>query len=173
MSKDTPPKTHRYLDEAGDTTFYGKGKTLIVGQKGVSLAFIMGMLKINEPPEIFREKVIQFQNKIAQDEWLKTIPSVKKRIDRKGYFLHAKDDPSEIRYLAYNFIKTLDCSFEAVVGRKIPNVFIKKHHQKESVFYADLLSHLLKNKFRSDKQFVLNVSKRGNTTSNNTLESAL
>jgi hypothetical protein len=28
---------HRYLDETGDTTFYGKGRKLIVGQDGVSL----------------------------------------------------------------------------------------------------------------------------------------
>jgi len=35
-----PPviSSHRFLDEAGDTTFYGKGKVMMLGQPGVSLA---------------------------------------------------------------------------------------------------------------------------------------
>ena len=40
--------THRFLDEAGDTTFYGKGRKPIIGQPGVSLTFGLGMLKIND-----------------------------------------------------------------------------------------------------------------------------
>jgi len=30
---------HRFLDETGDTTFFGKGRKLILGQGGVSLSF--------------------------------------------------------------------------------------------------------------------------------------
>ena len=51
MSDETPsPKTetfHRFLDETGDTTFYGKGRKLIVGQDGVSLSFGLGMVRID------------------------------------------------------------------------------------------------------------------------------
>jgi hypothetical protein len=36
---------HRFLDEAGDTTFYGSGHKLILGQDGVSHSFIIGMLR--------------------------------------------------------------------------------------------------------------------------------
>jgi len=35
-----------------------------------------------------------------------------------------------------------------VVGRKIPALFARKHNGKDFEFYADLLSHLLKNKFK-------------------------
>ena len=42
-------KYHRFLDEAGDTAFYGKGKVPIIGQQGVSKCFVRGMLKIKEP----------------------------------------------------------------------------------------------------------------------------
>ena len=31
--------SHRFLDEAGDATFYGKGKSNIIGTEGVSLTF--------------------------------------------------------------------------------------------------------------------------------------
>jgi hypothetical protein len=36
---------HRFLDESGDTTFYGKNKRIIVGEQGISKCFILGMVK--------------------------------------------------------------------------------------------------------------------------------
>ncbi|MBK7110374.1 MAG: hypothetical protein IPH61_14940 [Bacteroidetes bacterium] len=36
---------HRFLDEAGDTAFYGKGKKAIIGNEGVSNCFMIGMVK--------------------------------------------------------------------------------------------------------------------------------
>ena len=38
---------HRFLDEAGDTTFYGKGNTPILGKEGVSQYFILGQTHQN------------------------------------------------------------------------------------------------------------------------------
>jgi hypothetical protein len=40
---------HRFLDEAGDTAFYGRGKKIIIGTEGVSKCFIIGMVKFREP----------------------------------------------------------------------------------------------------------------------------
>ena len=43
-------ESHRYLDEAGDTTFFGRGHTPIIGiEKGVSVCFILGMVKFRSP----------------------------------------------------------------------------------------------------------------------------
>ena len=70
-------------------------------------------------------------------------------------------------------IKKLDCSLEMVVARKIPGIFINKHNSAESEFYADLLSHLLKNKLKSGHKYVLNIARRANSTSNINLEKAL
>ena len=48
---DQPPleKVHRFLDEAGDTTFFGKGRVPMLGQAGVSLSFGLGMVKFASP----------------------------------------------------------------------------------------------------------------------------
>lgn len=70
---------HRFLDEAGDTTFYGKGKVPLLGAEGVSKYFILGILTINEPIDTVRKKVIELQNNIAFDEYLIDVPSIKKR----------------------------------------------------------------------------------------------
>ena len=92
MTKKQPKEKefyHRFLDEAGDTTFFGKGKIPIVGKvQGVSLCFIIGMVKFKEPLNIVRQKVIDLQKEIESDEYLKGIPSIEKKkmkMERKAW----------------------------------------------------------------------------------------
>ncbi len=165
--------SHRFLDEAGDTTFYGQGKRLILGQQGVSMVFGIGMVKINTDIAEVRGQILALQRQVQNDTYLNIIPSIRKKINKGGFFFHATDDPPEVREAMYKFIKTLDCSMEMVVARKIPGIFARKHNNQETEFYADILSHLLKNKMVSGHKFVLHVSRRANSTSNRNLQNAL
>ena len=88
--------THRFLDEAGDTTVYGKGKVSAIGSNGVSNCFIIGMVKFKEKLEPLREKIIELQNLIASDPYFK-VPSIEKKKEGSGYYLHATDDLPEVR----------------------------------------------------------------------------
>lgn len=169
----TSPARHRFLDEAGDTTFFGKGRRIILGEEGVSLTFGIGMVKISSDLSQTRLDVLQLQKEIAVDNYTNVIPSVKRKIEKGGFFFHATDDPPEVREKFYKYIKQLNCSLEMVVGRKIPSLFIRKHHRKEAVFYADILSHLLKNKLRANDKLVLNIAQRKNSTSHQNLQLAL
>jgi len=162
---------HRFLDEAGDTTFYGKGKRNIIGEKGVSNVFVLGMVKVNDPLDRVREKINLLQEKICNDDYYQ-VPSVKKKINKTGYYLHATDDLPEIRKEMFDLIKTINCSFEAVVGRKKIERYETKHKGKEEYFYADLLSHLLKNKLTKHDKLVMHISERGKSTKNHNLELA-
>jgi hypothetical protein len=170
-----PPvvSSHRFLDEAGDTTFYGKGKVNALGQQGVSLAFALGMVKFNTDLKTVRQAVVELQTSVEADGYLNTIPSVQKKMAKGGFHFHATDDPAEVRERMFKFIKTVDCSVEIVVGRKIPSLFARKHNGKESEFYADLLSHLVKTTLKQDQKLVLNISERGPSTKNANLELAL
>jgi len=164
---------HRFLDEAGDTTFYGKGKARILGTEGVSKCFILGMLKINEPLDVVRNKILDLQNEVATDSYFESIPSIEKKKGKRGYYLHAKDDIPEVRKLMYDLIKSINCSFECVVARKIYLIYEGIHNGNESDFYADLLSHLLKNKFRKYHTLVLNIATRKKCTTHSNLQSGL
>jgi hypothetical protein len=164
---------HRFLDEAGDTTFYGKGKVPIIGQDGVSFCFIIGMVKFKEPLQPLRRRIIDLQNQIISDPYFRDIPSINKKAKEGGYYFHATDDVPEVRKVFFDFIASVDCSFEAFVGRKIPLLYETKHNGKEAEFYADLLSHLLKNKLNKRGKLVLNIASRGKTTKNNNLQMAL
>ncbi|HMN91145.1 MAG TPA: hypothetical protein PKD70_14865 [Saprospiraceae bacterium] len=60
-----------------------------------------------------------------------------------------------------------------MVGRKIPGLYETKHNGKEAEFYADMLSHLLKNKLGKSGKLILNIASRGNTTKNQNLQLGL
>lgn len=109
--------SHRFLDESGDTTFYGKGKVSDLGKAGVSLSFSIGMVKYISDLGPIRKKVLNLQDEIINDHYLNQIPSIKKKINKGGFFFHATDDPPEVRQIFYKYIKSLNCSLEIVVAR--------------------------------------------------------
>lgn len=178
-TKDTSTSTplheyHRFMDEAGDTTFYRrKGQGSALGMDGVSKGFMLGMLKIKEPLAPVRARVVDLQREIAEEPFFNSVPSVRKRIQAGGYFLHAKDDIPEIRMKTFELIRATNLSFEAFSAQKIPAVFNQRHHGNAEEFYADILSHLLKNKFQKYDRLVLNVAERGKSTSNANLMKSL
>lgn len=89
---------HRFLDEAGDTSFYGRGRKAIIGFEGVSNSFILGMVKFKEPLEAVRQKVLLLQNQVANDPYFQ-VKSVQKKKQGAGYYYHATDDLPEVRKL--------------------------------------------------------------------------
>jgi len=93
--KRQPYDYHRYIDEAGDMTFFGKGGHCILGSDGVSKSFILGMAGYKEPLPGVREKIESFTRQIADDRYFNTMPSIATRIAKCGFYLHAKDDPQE------------------------------------------------------------------------------
>ena len=73
------PVVHRFIDEVGDTTFYGKGggKQIILGQEGASLVFGMGIVKLRRPLAEIRSEIVALQKQVEGDPLLNTITSVK------------------------------------------------------------------------------------------------
>ncbi|HJU45722.1 MAG TPA: DUF3800 domain-containing protein [Chitinophagaceae bacterium] len=175
MQENTPPlhSYHFFLDEAGDPIFYGKGKKIIIGQQGVSSCFILGMVRFNTDLRMLADKVLELQRQVISDPWFRKVGSINKKKKNQGFYFHATDDVPEVRKLFYEFIRSLDCVFEAVVGYKIPDIFIKKHNSNEKEFYADLLSHLLNDKLELDNKIVLNVAERGASTRDENLKLGL
>ena len=164
---------HRFLDETGDTTFYGKGRKLIVGQEGVSLCFGLGVVRIDRPLADVREEVRALQAQVEADPLLNTIPSVRKRTASGGFFFHASNDSPDVRTILLHYIRDLPCEAEVVIARKIPALFEKQHHGLAEEFYGDLLSHLIKNRLKRAGTLVLNVAERGSSTREKVLMKAL
>mgnify|MGYP000660463524 CR=1 FL=1 len=99
MGKNKLMDFHRFLDEAGDTTFYGKGKKNSIGTNGVSNVFILGMVKVKDPLGEVRDKINELQEKITQDEFYH-VPSVLKKINKTAAI-----------FLKFSYILFLDLYF--------------------------------------------------------------
>lgn len=168
-----PPVTHRFLDEMGDPTFFGKGREIIIGKTGVSLSFGMGIARIDRTLDEVRAEIRQLHAAVEADPLLNTIPSVVKRIQKGGFFFHGCKDSPEVRSVFLHYLRELPCSCEVVVARKIPALFIRQHKEREDEFYADLLSHLIKNRLKRKQRLVLNVAARGSSTRAKILDEAL
>jgi predicted GNAT family N-acyltransferase len=172
--KSNSPETfHRFIDEMGDPTFYGKGRRLILGQEGVSLSFGLGIVKIQKDLETVRNEVREIQKSVENDPLFNTIPSVKKRIENGGFFFHACKDTPDVRSPFLHYLRNLDCEAEIVIARKIPSLFEQTHLGKEDLFYADLLSHLIKSRTKRPGKLVLNIAERGSSTRDKILDDAL
>lgn len=169
-----PPVTnHRFLDETGDTTFLGKGGSLILGKDGVSLSFGMGIVRIDRPLDEVRTEIRKLEARVANDPLLNAIPSVQKRISAGSFFFHACKDSPDVRAVLMRYVRELPCQAEIVMARKIPSLFEKQHHGRDEEFYADLLSHLIKNRMKREGRLVLNVAERGSSTREKVLSEAL
>ena len=166
-------KRHRFIDEMGDTTFYGKGRIPIIGNEGVSYTFGLGIVKFTRPLQEIRSEVIALQKSIESDALLNTIPSVIKRVQKEGFFFHACKDTPDVRTVFLHYLRNLECEAEIVVARKMPRLFDKNHNSKDNEFYADLLSHLIKGRMKKEGTLVLNIAERGSSTRDNILSSAL
>lgn len=168
-----PSTYHRFIDEAGDPTFFGKGKVPILGSEGVSKVYMLGMLKYQHPLSEVRSIVEEFTKEIADDPYFNKIPSVHKRISTGAFYLHAKDDPPELRYKFFELLRSrISFRLQVIVGRKDITRFVNKHNKQEREFYADLLSHMLHDKANYNK-LVLNIADRGSSTRTQNLESAV
>jgi hypothetical protein len=167
------PMAHRFVDEVGDTTFYGKGRKIILGQEGVSLVFGMAIVKFASPLAEVRSHVSALQKQVEGDPLLNTIPSVVKRIEKGGFFFHACKDSDDVRTVFFHYLRDLKVEAEVVIARKIPSLFLLKHHGKDDEFYADVLSHLIKNRLKQPRRIVLNIAERGSSTRAKVLDAAL
>ena len=80
---------HRFLDETGDTTFYGKGRKLIVGQNGVSLSFGLGVVRIDRPLEDVRREVRALEAQVGIN-WARLLPKRLSSRRHEGDFQQAQ-----------------------------------------------------------------------------------
>lgn len=161
-------KEYFFVDESGDPIFYDRKGNYIVGKEGCSKLLILGLIR-TENPKNLREKIKKLQDEIINDPYLQGIPS----LEKTKIALHAKDDVPEIREKVFKLIKELDFKAEFIVGRKIEEIFKKRHKGKEGIFYNDLVSKLFENKLHVAQKCHIYFAVRGNKTKQEPFEDAI
>ena len=159
------------MDESGDPTFFDADGNYMVGKEGCSPILILGFIK-TEKPKVLRRALALLREEIKVDDYLKSIPSVKK----SSISFHAKDDCPEVREKVFKLLKTLPFKCQFIVARKRLDVFTKRHQKNENIFYNEIVTHLFENKLHKSDS-VIYFSRRGSQTKqihlNNAVHSAI
>jgi hypothetical protein len=168
MKAQQKKKTYFFVDESGDPYFYNRTGTLIVGNEGCSKILILGFIKTEEPDSL-RKKLNDLHNEVVNDQYLKSIPSVKKSIDS----FHATDDCPEVREKIFKAIVGLPFKSEFIVARKLEQVFFKRHKKNPNLFYDDLVTKLFQNQLHKSTENIIYYAVRGNRARQAPLEDAI
>ena len=132
---------HQYIfiDETGSPHFYAKRRRPLWTEPDFVPIICLGMVSTDDRVRL-RKEVISFQQSILEDDLFNSISSVR----QGGWFLHASSDHSDINLKAVEFLRRLGgFRFHAVIGRKIPEIFTRKHNGSATEFYFDLIHKLL------------------------------
>jgi hypothetical protein len=150
-----------FIDETGGPQFFGKRKRPLWTEPNFVPIICLGMVCTDDRVRL-RRKVLEFQNYLLNDVLFNSIYSVR----QPGWFLHASQDHIEISLKMIEFLRKLKgFRFHVVIGRKIPELFIRKHNGNATEFYFDLIHKLLALEPLSiDTKYRLFLSRRQSNT---------
>ena len=109
--------THHFVDEAGDTTLFGRHGNVLVGTEDVSRYFIVGRLEVLDLPALAAD-LQALRIALLADPLLNTVPSMQPAAGKTALFFHAKDDVPEVRHAVFTLLLRHELKFSAVVKDK-------------------------------------------------------
>jgi hypothetical protein len=150
-----------FIDESGSPQFYARKKRPLWIEPGFVPIMSLGMVTTDNRAKL-RKAVLAFQNEVLNDTLFNSIYSVAK----PQWYLHASSDHSDINMQMVDFLRRLDgFRFSAVIGRKVPEIFINKHNGNATEFYFDLIHKLLElDDLQPDCKYHLYLSQRHSNT---------
>jgi Protein of unknown function (DUF3800) len=107
-----------FVDEAGDTTLFGRHGKLLVGTEVVSRFFIVGRLEVMDLPALEAD-VAAVRQQLMADPLLQAVPSMQANAGKTALFFHAKDDVPEVRHAVFSLLLRHELHFTAVVKDKL------------------------------------------------------
>ena len=108
---------HYFVDEAGDTTLFGRYGKPLVGTTGTSRYFMVGRLEVGDFAALDAE-LTALRTELLADPLLNTVPSMQPAAGKTALFFHAKDDLPEVRHAVFSLLRKHDLRFSAVVKDK-------------------------------------------------------
>jgi hypothetical protein len=174
MLKQVPAVCLYFVDEAGDLTVFGRRGRILVGQPGVSLAFMIGICEIPDPAAV-ATALTELRAAISTDPYYKGVPSIQPGGRKTGLSFHAKDDLPEVRREVYRLIPSFKPKIIVAVRRKPALVALGNGGTRitEQSIYDDTISRTGKTLMHRADRIRVVVAKRGTTTSNAAIMAAL
>jgi hypothetical protein len=175
-----PTVRNYYVDESGDPVLFNANGKVIVGTKGCSSHFFMGLLSIFNPVSLEND-LKALHSSLLADPKFKNKPSFLPRHRKTAFGFHAKDDLPEVRDLVFSLLIKHHFRFFAVVKDKMEAVkYVRQMNQQDPKFrytdnqlYAHLISHLFETRLHKRYEYNVYFSKRGERIRTAALSAAL
>jgi hypothetical protein len=106
-----------FVDEAGDTTLFGRHGKKLLGTEAVSRFFMVAKLEVDDAATL-QADMDALRVEFLADPLLKAVPSMQVASGKTALFFHAKDDMAEVRHGVFKLLLRHDLRFSAVVKEK-------------------------------------------------------
>ena len=106
-----------FVDEAGDTTLFGRFGKELVGTDAVSRFFMVARLEVGDASAL-EEDLSALRAELVADPLLKGVPSMQAVAGKTALFFHAKDDVPEVRHAVFKLLLRHELRLSAVVKEK-------------------------------------------------------
>jgi hypothetical protein len=174
MAKTRPAVCHYFVDEAGDLAVFGRKGRVLLGDAGVSRAFMVGLCDLPDPAEATR-RVNDLRASLLADPYFKGVPSMRPEAGRTALAFHAKDDPPEVRKAVFDLIPTLQPKIVVSVRRKI--ALVRQSEAgipvRENELYDDTLARACRNMMHRADELRVVIARRGKNSRQEALKAAL
>jgi Protein of unknown function (DUF3800) len=108
---------HYFVDEAGDTTLFGRHGKVLVGTDAVSRFFMVARLEVPDMPAL-QADMDALRAELLADPLLNAVPSMQAASGKTALFFHAKDDVPEVRHAVFKLLLHHEMRLSAVVKEK-------------------------------------------------------
>ena len=171
---------HYFVDEAGDTTIFGRDGKVLIGEQGCSRYFILGVLDIPDPI-VLQNEMNALRHALLADPYFKNVPSMRPDAQKTALMFHAKDDVPEVRREVFTLLRKQDVRFLAVVRNKKKVLeYIRRrnkidlaYHYTPNDLYDYMVRVLFKNLLHQDELYEIYFSKRWKQDRTEALQTAL
>ncbi len=173
-----PQVTHYFVDEAGDSTLFGKRGKVIIHTDGCSRFFMLGSLQVGNPVRLDRA-LSDLRMQLAQDSYYRDIPSFEKKT---LLAFHATDDIPEVRKEVFKILREQsDLRFFAVVrDKKSVLAEARTRNSRDPGFrynpndlYDKMVSRLFRDHLHKPDECYIAFAKRGRSDRSSALRQAL
>lgn len=140
-----------FVDEAGDTTLFGRHGMVLVGTEVVSRFFMVARLEVPDV-EALEADIASLRAELLSDPLLNSVPSMQVATGKTALFFHAKDDVPEVRHAVFKLLMRHDLRISVVVKDK--QALLAEVRKRETInpkyryradghdIYDDLISRL-------------------------------
>jgi hypothetical protein len=106
-----------FVDEAGDTTLFGRHGKVMVGTEVVSRFFMVARLEVSDV-QALESDMAALRAELLSDPLLNSVPSMQVAAGKTALFFHAKDDIPEVRHAVFKLLLRHELRISVVVKDK-------------------------------------------------------